>query len=61
MLVVSTWVRSACGGDMHDRDGQCCKEYPVGVEVLELSRAVAPPSQAYRLREAAISARTAAA
>jgi putative transposase len=66
MLLVRTWLCSACG-DMHDRDVNAAKNIlfawrcSTSVCGNELSPSVAPPSQAYRLREAGISARSAAA
>jgi putative transposase len=66
MLSVSTWVCSACGV-MHDRNVNaakntlCAWRCSTSVSGNELSPSVAPPSQASRLREARISARSAAA
>ena len=66
MLSVSTWIYSACGG-MHDRNVNAAKNIvcawrsSTSVRGNEPSPSVAPPSQASRLREARISARTAAA
>jgi putative transposase len=66
MLVVRTWICSACG-DMHDRDVNAAKNIlfawrcSTSVRGNKLSPSVAPLSQAYRLREAGISARMAAA
>jgi putative transposase len=65
MLGVRTWICSACG-DMHDRDVNAAKNIlfawrcSTSVCGNKLSPTVAPPSQASRLREAGISARTAA-
>jgi IS605 OrfB family transposase len=66
MLAVSTWVCRACGV-MHDRNVNAAKNIlcawrcSTSIGGNELSPSVAPPSQASRLREARISARTAAA
>jgi len=66
MLSVSTWICSACGV-MHDRNVNAAKNIvcawrcSTSVSGNEQSPSVAPPSQASRLREARISARTAAA
>ncbi len=66
MLVVSAWICSACG-DMHDRNVNAAKNIlyawrcSTSVCGNEPSPSVAPPSQASRLREAGISAWTAAA
>jgi putative transposase len=66
MLAVRTWICSACG-DMHDRDVNAAKNIlfawrcSTSVCGNESSPFVAPPSQASRLREAGISAWTAAA
>ncbi len=66
MLSVSTWVCSACG-DVHDRNVNsaklilCAWRCSTSVCGNKLSPSSAPPSQAYRLREAGISAWTAAA
>jgi putative transposase len=65
-LVVRTWVCSACGG-MQDREVNAAKNIlfagrcSLSVGGNKLSPSVAPPSQASRLREARISALTAAA
>jgi len=66
MLLVKTWLCSACGGT-HDRNVNAAKNIlfawrcSTSVCGNELSPCDAPPSQASRLREAGISARTAAA
>jgi putative transposase len=66
MLVVRTWICSACG-DMHDRDVNAAKNIlfagrcSLSVSGNELLMSVAEPSQAYGRREAGISALTAAA
>jgi putative transposase len=66
MLVVRTWVCSKCGG-IHDRDVNAAKNTlfagrcSLSVRGNKLSPSVAPASQASRLREARISAMTAAA
>jgi putative transposase len=66
MLSVSTWVCRVCG-DVHDRNVNsaklilCAWRCSTSVSGNKLSLSIAPPSQAYRLREAGISAWTAAA
>ena len=66
MLVVRTWICSACG-DMHDRDVNAAKNIlfagrcSLSVSGNELPMSVAESSQAYRRCEAGISALTAAA
>ena len=65
-LIVRSWICSDCG-ESHDRDVNAARNILIGsrcrtsVRGNELSYSLAPPSSAYRIREAGIESARAAA